>query len=96
MTNEVKSELKQHGVGGAVTGSLRDPHRIASQIVGMVDWQDQVSGFCQCPGASLHTQKTGKKDCRVCVDGAPTIFCFHSSCAAAVAEVSVDHVGKCI
>ncbi|MEI8291755.1 MAG: hypothetical protein WCH99_19990, partial [Verrucomicrobiota bacterium] len=38
-----------------------------------------------CPGESLHTHPTGKKDCRVSVDGVPTIFCFHSSCAAAVA-----------
>jgi len=32
--------------------------------------------------------KSGKKDCRVSVDGAPTIFCFHSSCIAAVAEAN--------
>jgi hypothetical protein len=36
----------------------------------------------------LHTQPTGKKDCRVNIDGAPTIYCFHSSCAAAVAEAN--------
>lgn len=28
------------------------------------------------------------KDCRVSVDGAPTIFCFHASCAPAVAEAN--------
>jgi len=36
----------------------------------------------------MHTHKIGKKDCRVCLDGAPTIHCFHSSCAAAVAEAN--------
>ena len=62
-----------------------DPRQVAAGIVGAVDWQTEVSGFCRCPGESLHTHPTGKKDCRVNVDGAPTIFCFHSSCAPAVA-----------
>jgi hypothetical protein len=57
-------------------------------IVGSIDWQDQVSGFCRCPGERMHTSSNGKKDCRVSVDGAPTIFCFHASCAAAVAEAN--------
>jgi hypothetical protein len=36
----------------------------------------------------MHTQHNGKKDCRVSVDGAPTIYCFHASCAPAVAEAN--------
>jgi len=64
---------------------MNDPREMAAGIVGAVDWQTEVSGFCRCPGESLHTHKTGKKDCRVNVDGAPTIYCFHSSCAPAVA-----------
>ena len=36
----------------------------------------------------MHTSGNGKKDCRVNVDGAPTIFCFHASCAMAVAEAN--------
>jgi hypothetical protein len=65
-----------------------DPRQIAAGVVGEVDWQSPVSGYCLCPGESLHTHKTGKKDCRVCLDGAPTIHCFHSSCAAAVAQAN--------
>lgn len=65
-----------------------DPRQVAVGVVGEVDWQSPVSGYCRCPGESLHTHKTGKKDCRVCLDGAPTIHCFHSSCAAAVAEAN--------
>jgi hypothetical protein len=68
---------------------MNDPRQIAAGIVGAVDWQTEVSGFCRCPGESLHTHKTGKKDCRVSMDGAPTIFCFHSSCAPAVAVVNL-------
>ena len=64
------------------------PDKPRPAIVGAVDWQSAVSGFCRCPGESLHTHKTGKKDCRVCVDGAPTIYCFHASCAPAVAEAN--------
>jgi hypothetical protein len=65
---------------------MTDPRQIAASIVGAVDWQTEVSGFCRCPGEALHTHHNGKKDCRVSVDGAPTIYCFHSSCAAVVAE----------
>jgi hypothetical protein len=67
---------------------MTDPRYIAASIVGAMDWQTEVSGFCRCPGESLHTTPTGKKDCRVSVDGAPTIFCFHASCAEAVAAVN--------
>ncbi len=67
---------------------MTDPRHIAASIVGAVDWQNEVSGFCRCPGEALHTSQTGKKDCRVNVDGAPTIFCFHASCAPAVAEAN--------
>jgi len=67
---------------------MTDPRHIAAGIVGAVDWQSEVSGFCRCPGESLHTHPTGKKDCRVNVDGAPTIYCFHASCEAAVADAN--------
>ena len=65
-----------------------DPRSVAVGIVGPVDWQTEVSGFCNCPGEALHTSGNGKRDCRVNVDGAPTIFCFHASRAAAVAEAN--------
>jgi hypothetical protein len=67
---------------------VSDPRQAAAAIVGEVDWQNPVSGFCRCPGESLHTHRTGTKDCRVCVDAVPTIYCFHASCAPAVAEAN--------
>jgi len=67
---------------------MTDPKQIAQRLVGAVDWQTDVSGFCKCPGEALHTQQNGKKDCRVNVDGAPTLFCFHASCASVVAEAN--------
>lgn len=68
---------------------MSDPRHVAAGIVGAVDWQSAVSGLCQCPGAAWHTHPTGKKDCRVNIDGAPTIYCFHSSCLAAVADANL-------
>ena len=65
-----------------------NPKQIAVGIVGAVDWQSEVSGYCRCPGEAVHTHKTGKRDCRVSVDGAPTIYCFHSSCAPVVATAN--------
>jgi hypothetical protein len=65
-----------------------DPRHIATRLLGAIDWQTEVSGFCRCPGEAMHTSSNGKKDCRVNIDGAPTIFCFHASCAPAVAEAN--------
>jgi hypothetical protein len=65
-----------------------DPRHVAMGILGQVDWQTEVSGFCRCPGEAFHTHRTGKKDCRVNLDGAPTIHCFHASCAPAVGEAN--------
>jgi hypothetical protein len=55
---------------------------VAESLLGQIDWQDGTTGFCPCPGEHLHTHKSGKRDCRVTLDGAPTIFCFHTSCVA--------------
>jgi hypothetical protein len=33
---------------------MLDPRQVAERIVG-VDWQTEVSGFCTCPGESMHT-----------------------------------------
>ena len=65
-----------------------DPRQVASRLLGAIDWQTEVSGFCRCPGESMHMSQNGKKDCRVNVDGAPTIFCFYASCAPAVGEAN--------
>ena len=65
---------------------MNDPRQMAEAILGAVAWQTEVSGFCRCPGEALHTSRTGKKHCRVSIDGAPTIFCFHNSCAGPVAD----------
>lgn len=60
----------------------------AEEILGDIDWADEVTGYCSCPGIELHTTPDGDRDCRVKLDGVPTISCFHGSCQAAVAEAN--------
>ena len=62
--------------------------RIAENIVGPVDWTDNSRGYCACPGKNLHTAVSRDRDCEIHVDGAPTVFCFHTSCAPAVAATN--------
>lgn len=61
---------------------------IAESVLGGVEWTDDTSGFCKCPGAHHHTTPTKKRDCRVRLDTAqghvPTIHCFHDKCRVEV------------
>lgn len=59
---------------------------IAERIVGMVEWENDVLGHCQCPGEATHTTGEKAKECRVMLDGAPTVFCVHKSCQTAIDE----------
>ena len=68
---------------------MLSPHSIAQQLLGPIDWQTEISGFCKCPGEHLHTQPNGPKDCRVNIDGAPTIHCFHANCAEPVSVANL-------
>jgi hypothetical protein len=61
---------------------------IASSIVGPIEWIDADHGYVNCPGESLHTHKSGRRDCRVYLDGAPTVYCFHQSCLGIVEEIN--------
>lgn len=58
--------------------------RIATVLLGEID----ENGFCACPGADRHTGRTARKDCRVTLEGVPTVFCLHSSCLADVEETN--------
>lgn len=61
---------------------------IAESILGAIDWQDDRLGYCQCPGEAAHSQKTGSGHCRITMDGAPTIYCFHTSCSYEVEDAN--------
>ncbi|MBM3729088.1 MAG: hypothetical protein FJW40_27145, partial [Acidobacteria bacterium] len=57
---------------------------IAGELLGNIQWTDDTHGFCACPGRSLHTNPDGPRDCRLHLDGAPTLHCLHNSCRARV------------
>lgn len=59
---------------------------VAALLNGALD----ADGFAACPGAHLHHGKSGPRDFRVILTGAPTAFCFHSSCAAVVDEFNLE------
>lgn len=60
------------------------------EITGPVDWHDSQCGYLPCPGEHLHTHKSGPRDCRIYLDGVPTLYCVHQSCEAVVAETNAN------
>lgn len=58
--------------------------RLAEGIIGTVRWANDLTGYCTCPGEDSHTTRNAAKDCKVYLDGAPTIHCFHQGCASDV------------
>jgi hypothetical protein len=54
---------------------------VAEQLLGPVDWQGDY-GDADCPGADQHTNPG--RECRIYVEGAPTIWCLHQSCALVI------------
>jgi hypothetical protein len=60
---------------------------IAEELLGC---RLEAGGFAPCPGKQHHTKGAGKRDFRVILDGAPTGFCFHASCADEVAAFNKE------
>ena len=59
---------------------LSERQRVAEEIVGSIQWDSEARGFCTCPGKHLHTTGDGARDCKIHLDGAPTLYCFHDHC----------------
>jgi len=57
---------------------------IAVDLLGPIDWQNETEGFCTCPGKERHTTGNGTKDCKVYLDGPPSLHCVHNSCRMVV------------
>jgi hypothetical protein len=70
-----------HGIGwqNAFDGEFRE----RAHAENVEQWQEDDPGK-HLPEGMLAIQL----DCRVSVDGAPTIYCFHASCAPAVVEAN--------
>ena len=67
---------------GAIDLNARQ--RIAVDLLGPIDWQNETEGFCTCPGKERHTTGNGAKDCKVYLDGSPSLHCVHNSCRVVV------------
>lgn len=69
---------------------------VAERIIpGGVAWYSPIAGYCKCPGADLHHNSGGPRDCKVTLGAescgkpdAPTISCFHNSCRGVVAALN--------
>lgn len=68
--------------------TLEQRRKIAADLLGEIDWTTSTQGYCQCPGIEAHTTADQPRDCRVCVDGAPNVYCHHTSCRVAVDEMN--------
>ncbi len=59
---------------------------IAAGLLGGHRLEEAWGGFAPCPGAAMHSGKTGKRDFKVTLEGAPTGYCLHHSCAGAIED----------
>jgi hypothetical protein len=74
-----------------VNAFLDRRRRIAEVILSgsIIRWKDGCTAFIECPGKHLHTTGTQETDCWLKIDGFPTIYCFHKSCVAEVADQNI-------
>jgi hypothetical protein len=62
--------------------------RAAELLQTEIEWYEEDRGRLACPGAHLHTKKTGEKDTILYLDSVPTLWCFHASCADIVEDAN--------
>jgi hypothetical protein len=77
--------------------NLSERQRITTELLGMVDWQSETSGFVACPGKHLHTTGDNERDCKIELDNVPTVHCFHNSCRGILEGVNHElrsRIGK--
>ena len=70
--------------------NLSERQRVASELLGSIDWQSETEGLCLCPNQAAHTTGNEKRDCKVWLEEAPSIYCFHNSCQGIVDAVNRD------
>ena len=79
----------------ASSALLQLRQRIAEDAFEDIQWEDDISGHIRCPGIAQHTNPDKDKDCRVFIDGTPTVTCFHESCRVEV-ETATARLRKAI
>lgn len=60
--------------------SFKNSQQMAEEVLGEITWDDDCTGHLPCPGKDKHTSRDAHRDCRVMLDGVPTVSCFHGSC----------------
>lgn len=66
---------------------MRSRQQIAEELLGCV-LEDGL--YAPCPGIAKHSKSNGRRDFRIVLDGAPTAYCFHSSCSGEVEEFNKE------
>lgn len=61
---------------------------VAERVIGAIEWTDEATGYCVCPGAFRHTHRDKADDCRVVVSGVPSVSCYHTSCSAEIVDAN--------
>jgi BT4734-like, N-terminal domain/Protein of unknown function (DUF3987) len=77
--------------------NLSERQRIAGELLGNIEWTSEASGYCVCPGKHRHTTRDRARDCKIELDGAPTVHCFHGHCHGILEGVSHElrsRIGK--
>lgn len=89
--SEAEIETEKRPPGGNPTMNAAPSiaaQNIAEEIFGSIEWHTPELGYGICPGKAMHSHPTGRRDFRICLDGIPTVFCFHTSCVAVVEEAN--------
>lgn len=67
---------------------MQSRESIACELLGVAALE--AGGYAPCPGRMHHSKGNGRRDFRVSLEGAPTGFCFHSSCSGEVESFNVE------
>lgn len=83
-----KADTQPHLACGSTNSDPSERQAIAEEVLGPVVWESAIVGLCRCPGQGRHTNENGERDCKVWLDGVPSIKCMHTSCAPIVEGVN--------
>ena len=90
-------EKPKPAFGSSSEVNLSERQRIATEVLGNIDWTSETGGYPVCPGKHLHTTGDGVRDCKIELDGVPTVHCFHNHCRGILEGVNHElrsRIGK--
>jgi|GEM_PF-727269 len=72
------------------SSAFKSPQQVAEETLGKIEWVDEVEGFLDCPGKARHTTRDAFRDCRIRLDGVPTVFCLHDHCREEINDANKE------